>query len=252
MAIITRWRMPAGELVRVGAVAPRRDRGCRPAASARAPARAPAPAVARAARAGPRRSGRPTRMTGFSAVIGSWKTIAICSPAHAGAGRPPRRERGPRRRTAISPPAIRARRGSRPTMRAQRHALAAARLADEAQRLAAADARTRRRRPRARRRARAGSRRAGRARGGSVVASFGPQQVGEAVAEQREPERGDDDRDARERRRAATSWSGTSGRRRSSAPVGVGGCMPSAEVAERDDREDVEHDVATSRRRSPA
>ena len=79
MAIITRWRMPPGQLVRVLAQPPVGS-GMRTSVSSRSAVAVASP------RDMPRwlRSGSaiwsPTRISGLSELIGSWKTIAIAVP----------------------------------------------------------------------------------------------------------------------------------------------------------------------------
>ena len=89
---------PAAELVRIGAGAAPRRRGCRPAPSSRS-ARPGARARPMPSWDGsPARSPRRPRSTGLSAVIGSWKIIAMRAPRsalHLRSSRP----RSPRPRT---------------------------------------------------------------------------------------------------------------------------------------------------------
>ena len=181
-------------------------RGCRPGASARAPARAPAARLWPRCTCGPSAIWSPTRMTGLSAVIGSWKIIAIAAP------------RTSRSRLA----------DARHEVLAVEQDLAAddlARAGQEARGSRAAScscrSRTRRRgraprpaatleatprRPRAPSRGASGMLDAQVAHSRMAASLIGPQQVGEPVADQREPEAGDDDRDAGDRGRAASSW----------------------------------------------
>ena len=131
----------AGELVRVVVEALARRPGCRPWSSS-STARA-APRARGRGRCGRRRLSsicRPTVSTGLSAVIGSWKIMAISRAAHARAAR----ARGsadagprPRQRDAARRPGAGGR--TRPQDRAQRDALAGAGFADQAQHLARRD-----------------------------------------------------------------------------------------------------------------
>ena len=99
MAIITRWRMPPDSSCGIGVEHRAPGAGSRPAGTARASRAAPRRPAFRAASPELRRPAVPTRMTGFSAVIGSWKIIA--------------RSRPRRRRHAADPPATRSSPSSR-------------------------------------------------------------------------------------------------------------------------------------------
>ena len=74
---------PAGELVRVGVHPRGRRRGCRRPRAAGPPARAPPSGRPVRAPGSARRSASRRVYTGVSAVIGSWKTIAISRPRTA-------------------------------------------------------------------------------------------------------------------------------------------------------------------------
>ncbi len=80
----------------------------------------------------------PTRITGLSAVIGSWKIIAI-EPPRTCLSRPGDAVTRSSPSNSTWPPTICAGAGQEAHDRAQRHALAAARLADETERLAGLD-----------------------------------------------------------------------------------------------------------------
>ena len=195
----------AGELVRIVLEPPRGGRDADDGPAARAPARRRArPVEHRCAPAGSRSICRPTGSTGLSAVIGSWKIIAISRAAHACAAR----ARGMREQIAPSPstaPLDLARRADEPQDRAQGDALAGARFADQAQHLARRARRGRRRRRRSsapRAVAKLVARPRTSSSGSARAHRVGPQQLGEAVAEQAEAEAGEDDGDARERPRS--------------------------------------------------
>ena len=76
--------------------------------------------------------------TGFSEVIGSWKIIAIRLPAHLRAAAPRPGRASPPRRRRSRPSDSGGRLGQQPQQRQRADALAAARLADDAHRLAGA------------------------------------------------------------------------------------------------------------------
>ena len=100
----------------------------------------------------------PTVNTGLSDVIGSWKIIAIRLPRIARISSLGEREQVLAARSVIVPAGdAPGRRRDQPHDRQRGHALAAARLADDAERRRARESRTTRRRPRARRRARCGT-----------------------------------------------------------------------------------------------
>ena len=183
----TRWRMPPDSSCGYAPVAALRVGDADQAHQLERALRARGGGCSRAARAALSAICSPTRITGFSAVIGSWKIIATraCRAARAasagaaggsvGAVEPDRC----RRRSAP-------RAGSRPT--SARSAIVLPEP-DSPTRPSASPAlrrRTTRRRRRAARRARAGTRPRRSLDLEQRRRSFGPQQVGEAVGEQRE------------------------------------------------------------------
>ena len=106
IAIITRCRMPAGQLVRVRLAAAGRRRGSTPARAARRPASRPASR-------GPRVVGEhglgelvADGVTGFSDVSGSWKIMPMRLPADRGAARRRARRAAPSPSKRTDPVAV--------------------------------------------------------------------------------------------------------------------------------------------------
>ena len=139
IAIMTRWRMPpenscgwsSSRGLRVADADQRQQLGRPLARLARAHAgRSSSPSV----------SCRPIVSTGLSDVIGSWKTMPTSRPrSWRSRSGPAPSTSSPRSRTL---PSTRAAGGSRPEHGQHRHALAAARLADDRERLAGATSRS--------------------------------------------------------------------------------------------------------------
>ena len=128
----------AGHFVRIGIDALLRRAGSRPAGTARC---ASLPRLCGRHAAALRRTSptwRPTRMTGLSAVIGSWKIIARSRPRRRRQPRPAG-QRDPRRRAGCGRGAGGSRCGSSPMMLKRQHALAGAGFADDAEHLARRD-----------------------------------------------------------------------------------------------------------------
>ena len=82
MAIAMRWRMPAGQLVRVLAQAGARARGCRPARAARRPAAAPSASADSPSSRSTSAIWRPMRTTGLSDDNGFCGTMPMPRPPH--------------------------------------------------------------------------------------------------------------------------------------------------------------------------
>ena len=128
----------AGELMRIVADAPRRRRGSGPRRAARSRARARLAPSARPWTVSASAIWSPTRITGFSAVIGSWKISAMRGAAHrAHLALGQRQQVAALEQDAAAGDA--ARRLQQPQDRQRGHRLAAARLADQAERLARRD-----------------------------------------------------------------------------------------------------------------
>ena len=158
--------------------------------------------------AAPRRSGRRRASTGLSAVIGSWKIIAMRSPRSWRSRRPATSSAGRRPRAATRPPATAAGScGSSPMIGVRGNGLAGTGFADHADDLAAARPRTRRSRPRC---ARSAPRRQADGEALTSRTGFGRpwphtalrelriERVAQAVAEHVDGEHGERQEDARE------------------------------------------------------
>ena len=230
---------PRARAGRRGSGAP--GRGCRPGAAARAPASRASPALCPRRTRGPSAIWSPTRMTGLSAVIGSWKTMPMLS-AHAQPS-----ERARRERVAVEhdlaagdrAPAAAAGRGSRAascSCRSPTRRRARARRRAATSKLTPSTALTRR--------AAAGSRRAGRAREDRLGAHSGASRSARPSPSRERPRPGEHDRDARERGELPLRGDQGLAVGDHRAPVGGGRRDARPEVAERDDREHRQHDVA--------